>query len=433
MLSYTKRFLGKEYTLLIVYKLLLEYCYVRIQVPVFEYVGYSYAYNVTRIILGWSLALGAFSLLRYKNSNLYSLFIYIIFFVSIVPFIVIFQYCSKFELWMVLVQLIFIIFMRFLLTDKKTHKAHLNFMVRYDNKSLRFFLFAFLGLYFIYIFARSGVPSPESLLFENVYDIRGESKLPLLLIITQNFLCRIVIPLTLLIAIGEKKWVAVCFVILIQVYTFAVTGFKTYLFIPLMMIGLKLMPSLNLKRTILVALPLVLIAGIVLYKITDNYMLSAIFSDRIFFFPAYIKYCYFDFFCTNEFVYYSQNSIAKILGVHSNYETLVSYMIGGIYFDKPEMMTNTGYMADAYSNLGVIGILLMSLILAVVIRYSKRRLDLFPAELQSSISAIFIIFFYTLNDGHVINVLFSGGMLFVVLLISFIDFSHKKKSSYNNS
>jgi len=327
---------------------------------------------------------------------------------------------------MVLVQVFFLFLMRVLLQDHNNKTLNVKYFVRYDNRNFRRILFLFIFLYFLILFAKSGVPSLESMLFENVYDTRAEAKFSLVMVIVQNFTCRIVIPLVLLIAIDEKKWLAVAFVSIVQIYTFAVTGFKTFLFIPLLMIGLRVMPSANLKNIIVAGLPGILGVGLLFYKISGNAMLAAIFSDRIFFLPAYIKYCYFDYFSEHELVYYSQNSIAKILGVHSNYDTLVSYMIGNEYFDKPEMMTNTGFMADAYSNLGIFGIFLMSMILVVVIKYSKHRVDFMPEKLRASISAIFVLFFYTLNDGHVINVLFSIGMLFVVLIISVVDFSEKK-------
>lgn len=420
-----------EVIILILFKYLLDYCYVHIQADVFGYVGYTLDIMPDRTVMAWVITIFSYYLLRYKDSNIYSLFVYIIYFVSIVPFIVLYQYCSKVELWMVLLQVASLLFMRVLLVDNKQSvhnsvKSGYKYLVRYDNRKFRKGLFVFLSLYFIALFAKCGVPTLESMLFENVYDTRADANFSLLMVIVQNFTCRIIIPLVLLIAIEEKRWLAVTFVSFIQIYTFAVTGFKTFLFIPLLMIGLRAMPSLNLKNIIVLGLTGILVLGLAFYKITENGMLSAIFSDRIFFLPAYIKYCYFDYFSANEFVYYSQNSIAKILGVHSNYDTLVSYMIGNLYFDKPEMMTNTGYMADAYSNLGVFGIFLMSVILAVVIRYSKRRIDVMPSKLKASLLAIFVLFFYTLNDGHVINVLFSIGMLFVVLIISVVDFSEKK-------
>jgi len=425
-LSRHLNFYKYEVLILILFKYLLDYCYVYIQADVFGYVGYTIDNIPGRPVIAWCITIFSYYLLRYRDNNLYSLFVYIIYLISIVPFIVLYQYCSKVELWMVLVQVFFLFLMRVLLQDHNNKTLNVKYFVRYDNRNFRRILFLFIFLYFLILFAKSGVPSLESMLFENVYDTRAEAKFSLVMVIVQNFTCRIVIPLVLLIAIDEKKWLAVAFVSIVQIYTFAVTGFKTFLFIPLLMIGLRVMPSANLKNIIVAGLPGILGVGLLFYKISGNAMLAAIFSDRIFFLPAYIKYCYFDYFSEHELVYYSQNSIAKILGVHSNYDTLVSYMIGNEYFDKPEMMTNTGFMADAYSNLGIFGIFLMSMILVVVIKYSKHRVDFMPEKLRASISAIFVLFFYTLNDGHVINVLFSIGMLFVVLIISVVDFSEKK-------
>lgn len=432
MRQWISRFILNEFLLLIVFVLLLQYCYINIQSTVFGYIGYGYSIMTNRTIISWVIIVATYLIVRYKESNLYSLFIYIIFYISIIPFIIFYQYSSNVPLWMVLLQVSFLIFTRLLLRDTGAKSIQIKYRYTYDSKTLRNSIYIFILLYFVYIFSKSGIPSLESLLFENVYDTRAEANLSVLMVIIQNLLCRIVIPLIILIAIEEKDKKVLIFVTIVQVYTYAVTGFKTYLFIPLLMIGLRFMSSINLKKMISIGLPMVLLFVIGVYKVTENIMTCALFSDRVFFFPAIIKYAFFDYFSTHEFVYFSQNSFCKIFGIQSNYPTFVPNIIGGEYFDKPEMMANTGYMADAYSNLGVLGVFIMTIVLVVVIRASKKRTDQIPIKLRGAVESIFIIFFYTLNDGHVINVLFSGGMLFIVLIASLVDFRDKKNRTANS-
>ena len=102
-------------------------------------------------------------------------------------------------------------------------------------------------------------------------------------------------------------------------------------------------------------------------------------------------------------------------------------MIGGLYFNKSGMWTNTGFIADAYANLGVLGVIIISLFLAIVIGFAIRQLNFVSGTMQKSIQALFLLFYISLNDGGAISVVVSGGMIFAILVISVIDFSDMER------
>ena len=216
--------------------------------------------------------------------------------------------------------------------------------------------------------------------------------------------------------------------VLIQLYTYGVTGFKTYLFIPIVFFGLNMFPKLKIKRMVFGGLAALFCVLSLWTIISQNAYLYALLGDRVVFFPAIIKYSYFDFFSKNEFAYFSQSSIAGIFNITSNYTENIPNMIGRVYFNMPEMWTNTGFMADGYSNAGVIGVLSMSLLIAIVLSLTRNEIRKCSATTLRCLEALLLTYYVALNDGPAISTLFSGGLIFVLFMVMFISFDDDQES-----
>ena len=82
---------------------------------------------------------------------------------------------------------------------------------------------------------------------------------------------------------------------------------------------------------------------------------------------------------------------------------------------------NTGYLGDAYAQMGFVGMLLMSLLLGWILRgvgvYTKKGRFCVG-------TALFSLYMITLNDGALFTTLFTGGMLLSFLLL-FIYFDNQ--------
>lgn len=408
------------------YKAILTLLYAFFQYPRFGYSGYASDLDFLRLIIGWLVYIGTVRMIRTDRDDVCSMFLYTIFMLSIAPFIVIYEFDASYKLWMILLQVACLLFMRFLFSlNLKLPESFRG--ISYKNTKLRLVATVTLAAYLVYCLWRFGLPVLSSLSFNDVHQIRAEVNLSTFESILQNVLCKAICPVYLVVTLKEKRWGWFAFALLVQLYTYSVTGFKSYLFIPVILIALQLVPKLSVKKTILAGLPLGSFFLGLLYSITHSNMLYALIGDRIIFMPARIKFSYFDYFSQYDFVYFSQNSFSKIFGIQSNYSTPVPYLIGELYFNKPEMWTNTGFMADAYSNLGVLGMVLMATLLAavlIVLRYALRSAD---GKLQKAIQSIFVTFFIALNDGPVISELFSGGMLVAVAVVLLIDFGANAK------
>lgn len=404
-----------------IYFFALEYLYVKIQTTIFAYVGYEYEWNLTRYIIGLIIYFIGTYVFFMRKEQVSSLFIYVIYYLSIAPFIVMYQYDTMVLLWMVVYQFVMLLLIKVFLAAFRHKEKHIitqNTAIFNLNTNAYRLLFAMATVFFVYMLAMKGLPSLSNLLFENISDVRGESSFSTLQSIIQNLFCKAVIPMMIAILFDKKKWFGVAYLTIIQVYVYAVTGFKTFLFIPFLMIGFRYLRKISVNKLIIKGLTLALIGCYVIYLLTDYVMILALITNRVFFLPAIIKYAYFDFFSSNDFLYFSESTIGQILGLKSGYSRNIVYIIGQKYFGKPNMWTNTGFLADAYAQMGYLGGILISIITTIelvwidkVTRYS----NLAPG------SAMFLLFFISLNDGGLISVSVSGGLLVAIMAVYLIN------------
>lgn len=416
-----------QFLLVIIYKIILDISYVMFEAPNFGYMGFSYKFNWLKILITWLIYLLYFSAIKTEKNGIVTLFSYMSFALSMAPFMTIYQFMEECPLWMVILQVSALLFINVAATRGEFYINKSSFpAIPYYSKRISRVFSAYLVLFFLYAFYKFGMPAFEFLGFDSISTIRASAELSTLDSIVTNISCRVIVPLYILMAWNDKKYGKAFFGLVIQVYIFSVTGFKTFLFIPIVMAGLVVFKRLDLKRVIFVGLSGALFLVGVIYSLTNNLMPYALIGDRTVFFPALIKFAYMDFFSKNEFVYFSQNSISKILGIRSNYTVNVPNLIGEEYFNKAEMWTNTGFIADAYSNLGVVGVLIIAFCIIVVLALVSRKVERCQGKMKSAITTIYILYFVMLNDGPFISTFFSGGMVIALLITIVVDFNDRK-------
>ena len=415
-----------DFVVFILYKLLLDYIYLHIHGTLYAYYGFSLVPNDTKMAIGWVMFVIASIFIASKDKSITTTFTYTIFLLSVVPCIVYYEYNPEATLPMVLSQTIAIVVMEILfrITRPKEDKPiTYRSPISYKNKTLRALAFVGLVGFFAVLLIQNGIPSLSSISLTNISQVRAENSQSTFMALLENLVCKIVCPIFIFVSLKEKKWIPFIFAVLVQVYSYSVTGFKTYLFIPVVIIAVNLIRGLNLKKCIVIGLPLAVIGATLIYTAFDEIMPYALIVERVVFLPAKIKVAYFDYFSTHELLWFKESTIAHFLGFESPYSTAVPYIIGDVYFGRPNMWTNTGFMADAYSNAGYFGIVLMCLVVFIVLVITRKHLRNVPPSLSRGLQAVFLLFFISLNDGGAISVIFSGGMIFMIILIALVDFS----------
>ncbi len=428
--------------LAMVYYILLNFVYAKYQMKLFSYVGYTYTFDALRLIIGFiAYTIVVLCLLPLKSRSS-STAIYLIFYLSVAPFIILYQY-EGFPFWMVLYMIamlalltILVLFLGKISLFKKRKMYFKTEAFEAEQKDSRskksppelkdlmdtppvtekklIVNGAFLAVlaFTAVMVVLYGLPNFALLGFDSISQIRAEASFGLVIALITNVLCKIIIPVLIVIYIDRKQPFRLAVVILAQLYLYSITGFKTFLFILAIVIALRFVKKLSMQTTILLGLIGAVVATVVLYWITQSNMTIALIINRVIFLPAKIKWAYLDYFSQNPYVLFSESTIAKILGMAPVYDRSVPHMMGELYFGRPEQWTNTGYMADAYSNLGWLGGILMSVVLAIELHF----VDVATMRCDKGIAAVFIIFYISLNDGGLISISVSGGFILAILL-----------------
>ena len=139
--------------------------------------------------------------------------------------------------------------------------------------------------------------------------------------------------------------------------------------------------------------------------------------------PAQLKFVYYEYFSVRKKVYFADGVIGSIFNIISPYEEAIPKTIGA-YLGEGESNANTGYWGDAYANAGVLGVILFSVILALmIIILAKLGRKINPSVVVASMT--FSLF--SLNDGALLTNILTGGMF-----IFFIIFYFGTKASPTN-
>lgn len=406
----------------------LDIVYLTLQNKLFGYYGFGLTFNAGKMCVGWALYLVGILLLWTKTYELTDIFTVTIFLLSITPCIVYFEFNEEAQFWMISSQLFFLALIQLIFRIPSLGIMKIKGpKISYHNSLLRYGVTIFLLVYLGFMVATNGIPSLSQLSFEYISEVRAASNSTALLSMVQNIVCKIICPIYILIAFRERKAAPLILAVMVVLCSYAVTGFKTYLFILAVVFGVSFFPKLNLKKTIIIGMPAVVIGIAVLFMITKNTMSYALINERVIFLPAKIKIAYFDYFSVNPFVNFSQSTIGKLFGIPGTYTEQIPNLIGRVYFNRPEMWTNTGFLADAYSNLGYLGMGMVSVFVAFIIRAASNQLKTMDIRVKKCIEVLYLISFISLNDGGAISVIFSGGMIFIYIFLELIDFSERDK------
>lgn len=179
-----------------------------------------------------------------------------------------------------------------------------------------------------------------------------------------------VVNLTFLIyGLIKKNKLITLLVILLQVFLFSMTNFKSFLFAPLVVLGLYLIFKKGFKNSILLlmtsALSTLLTIMILLYKTTEGIVVLSIFLRRLFFVPANLHYTYFNFFEGME-KYKLSHSILTFI-YDNPYNMGPVDLVARDVFGLEGFSPNVGIFGDAYLNFGLMGIIIFVVLLGSIL------------------------------------------------------------------
>lgn len=351
---------------LVLYRILLDFCYVKILNPIYprEYVDESTIYSY---IVSWGVFLIFIPLIVpiYKKRNLSAnimLFLVCVSFIPTTSIIIFMPVANKFIILTFLYWLMLFGLYQYLPSVKLPKQTPSNINYLYS------FCVVVLCAVVIYI---SGRYTNFRLHFHllDVYGIRLEARefgIPIWL----TYLCSAaatLLPIMLVYYLSCKRYFLVIFLAFIIFLNFSIAGNKSVLFFSFCCFFGYLFYTYKRMRLFCWVMILICVVSICETYIFKSSIASRLFINRLLYTPAELNIYYYDFFSTHELDYFRQG-ILRRLGMESSYSTDISFLIGEVYFGRPEMRANNGLFADAYSNLGVLGVFVLPPILIFILK-----------------------------------------------------------------
>lgn len=425
---------GIKYTYLffVVYKLLLDviYCNCIGDKNAFLYISIT----KINIIVGWLITfVMAYFFQYYYEQNTPSAIILIVF--NLFYFIPITTYCgygggsSSFLFFATLYWIVLTLLqMKVPLIVWSTAKSQTEYSSYKARKIIIFILTISISIISIYIWGKySGFRVLLTII--DVYDIRNEAATYSVPTFLQYFIqiTRILVPMLILLALREKKILTFLWLMFITLINFSYEGSKTVILFPIILIGGYIFYRKNLLRCILPGVIILQVISILEQVCGKGLIVSLIFR-RQGILLAKLSEDYYRFFISHSTDLF-RNSIMGKLGFNSIYSQEISKVIGNNY-ETQVVNCNNGLLADVWSGLGLIGLIVMPVILILCFRFFDFVAHRVDSRLVISLAIYYAIIFMNTTWSTVL--LTHGFFIMCVLMIIFPKENEKLCSSGNN-
>ncbi len=409
--------------LLIFFRIVIEYIYIDFLSTKYGYLGLSLDYNIIKSFESYLLMIFVYFIIDKRKKRPSSILLQILFILSIVPLLSIYGLKNESRTAVYLSLLGFLIpvivvriFPRIKLMRVKKSKLILYLLIG-----------GLTSLTYLLLLKDNGIPSLTAFNFSTIYSFRSKVVYNAFTTYSVPWQARVINIFLIAVFYLKKEYKKMVLPIFLQIVLFLITAHKSYLFSPVAVLGLLYIISRkNLLSAMISALTALNILAFLSYKFNFSVWPVALITHRQHYIPAQISFYFFDFFSKNDKLYFSEGVIGKILGLSSPYNISSFKMIGDHYFGRPEMHANTWYVADAYANGGIIGILIIGLILAFTLIIA----DSIKRDYKIVLVALFMPIL-SLTNGALLTAFFTNGLL--ISLIILIVYSNQPKRNRQTS
>ncbi|MFG1490968.1 hypothetical protein ABMA58_17095, partial [Oceanospirillum sp. HFRX-1_2] len=183
---------------------------------------------------------------------------------------------------------------------------------------------------------------------------------------------KIVIPiLTVISVIGKKRFLTL-FSIASSLFFFGLTGNKAPILYPFIIIFVYYVSGFKVRDIYILFFLLLSFLGILFMFFHDSFPLLFTFDSymirRAIFVPIQLNQFYIDFFSQNSWYLWADSKISFGL-VSSPYNMISQNLIADVYFSKPQMSANAGWIASGYANAGFAGAVIYSVLVGFLFSY----------------------------------------------------------------
>lgn len=214
----------------------------------------------------------------------------------------------------------------------------------------------------LYVLAKFNIAGSLVHVFTNIYSIRSEVAFAGI----DGYLIKgyvaLVSPILVAMGVKNKKITNIAMAFVLNLILFLTFAFKVYfLYFILVLVMTIIFEYFDRFKNYLVQLSSIGI--IILTKLLGTIIYP--YMDRFLYLPGLLNVLYYDFFKVNPYNYFYGSKIGVLFQIE-NYSRPLGFVIDSAFFGGG-MNANTGYVATAYGELGLIGIFIASIMLGYVI------------------------------------------------------------------
>ena len=227
----------------------------------------------------------------------------------------------------------------------------------------------------------------------------------------------------------QRSWWKVLFGILGFAVVFLITGFKTALFVPILIVVLAAFYTIgwdHFAEFALASMSVFLATTAILERLT-GFITPASFVRRLVLLPGFLTSMYYDFFSTHPVTYFSDRFFARPF-INYPYDLPVANVIGEAYFGRAEMSANANFWAEGFATLGYAGPILFTLfVVAAFIFY-----DLATKEINARARSLFTVGYLIIISNSDSISLFATNGFAVFLVVVYIYSNAKQNTDYTS-
>lgn len=397
----------------------LGYC----KILVLDTATYKYDLNLVKyaISLFWCIAL--FFGIRHSQRQVSTFMLYLVYFTQIIPISTIYAFSNgNGEYYNILCFSFAICELNVMLVKRNPTKVHRNPTISY-MMTTSFYLAALFLM--VYIYSVNGVPTLIALNIYDVYKLRSSG-----LFYVSKYMSYIlrwvaasIIPFLMAKKIYERRYLEATLLVLLMFIIYLYSGHKTYLFAP----PLICISSLWSRRKnfyyemfIIGSVSFLILVLLACYSTVFRDFFTRIYSlfgRRLLMVSANNKFVHFDYFSNNPKMGFGGLLPRWIINIPNYYENInFTYVISEIYYGKPEMASNTGFLTEGFMRFGHIGTImilyLFSLILKLMDNMQKRTG-------YTLVVGAFVYSVLALTDAYLIESIFFGTWMILLFILMF--------------
>lgn len=404
---------------LLLYKILVDLIYLLYIGPTFNY---GIRINVLNIISGY-LYIGIYSIFLYgfmKRHTVSSIMFIVMCMIYLIP---ITTYCSLGSgssgfLFFAILYWTFFSILQMIMPVVALKRSEMSGRL---CSLFIYFLLAGISVFTVYLSWRyTGFRIVTDLL--EVYDIRAEAagySMSTAFRYLQSF-STILIPLLILFCFQKKRYVLVLWGMTLLVLNFSFAGHKTVLFMGILVLAGAVFWREQMTSWILPGGIGIAVLAVIEERVFTHAYIISFFFRRMGYLLAQLSDDYYRYFRNNPTDIFRGTFLRK-LGFGSPYNLALSYVIGNNY-QSQTVSCNNGLLADVWSNLGVIGILVMPFILIVCFRFFDMAVDGLPSRYVIGLAVYYAVMF---SNAAWSTVLLTHG--FLIMCMVYFIFPRDKK------